>query len=163
MKTKAALLLIPLLLIAVFYPTRAGSFQNEPDAFRGIKWQASSGNIPGLQPVRKSGSDTLFAMENENLDFGSARLKIIVYVFSKNKFYAASLGFEGEENFEKIRSLLFYQHGKRANDDTEGYEYEWVGKDVIISLKYDPKKKFGYIDYIYRPIMINQTYEKAVK
>lgn len=163
MKTNAVLFLIPLLLLSVCYPGRAGAFQNEPDSFRGIKWQTSPGNIPGLQPVRRSGTDTLFAMKNENLDFGSARLKIIVYIFSKNKFYAASLGFEGEENFEKVRSLLFYQHGKRANGDIDGYEYEWVGKDVIISLKYEPKEKFGYIDYIYRPIMLKQTYEKAIQ
>lgn len=104
-----------------------------------------------------------FAMKNENLDFGSAGLKIIVYIFSKNKFYAASVGFEGKTNFEKIRSLLFYQHGKRANQDIEGYEYEWVGKDVIISMKYSPKENFGYIDYIYRPMMVKQKYEKSVQ
>lgn len=104
-----------------------------------------------------------FAMKNENLDFGSAALKIIVYIFSKNKFYAASIGFEGETNFEKIRSLLFYQHGKRANQGIEGYEYEWVGRDVIISLKYTPKEKFGYIDYIYRPMMVKQKHGKSVQ
>ncbi|MDD5644513.1 MAG: hypothetical protein PHO00_03595 [bacterium] len=162
-KKTCVLFLVQSFLFLMFCPTQAVPFQNQPDGFHGIQWGTPASDIPGLQPVRRTGSDVFCVMKNENLEFGSARLKIIVYIFSQNRFYAASLGFEGEKNFEKIRSLLFYQHGKRANEAHDGYEYEWIGKDVILSLKYNPRENFGYVDYIYRPMMIKQKHEKALK
>ncbi len=63
------------------------------------------------------------------------------YVFSNNKFYSGSAWLDGNDNFDKMKSILTKKFGKPSfvNESMYLWKWGWPERKVEIDLSYQPK------------------------
>jgi hypothetical protein len=144
------------ILVLILTQPASGSFQNEPDDFRGIKWGKESYELQGFTKVSTQGSLDYYTKNNEEMTIGDARLEMVIYVFYENKFCGAVLNFKSPPNFKILKTMLFDRYGKGRQPNKYAEQYRWSGKKVIVTLEYDDITQKGKIKYFYMPIYSNK-------
>jgi hypothetical protein len=118
----------------------AKTFQNEPDGFRGIKWETDISQCKDtiFERIDPSyGGITVYTMKNDKLQIGDAKLDKIEYAFWRGKFNSVRIYVYGYTNWSGLRDACFEKFGKgfQANEYIE--EYAWFGDTTSILLKYN--------------------------
>jgi hypothetical protein len=166
MKSKQLCLIVVFTITVAlfFFPLSSFSFQNEPDAFRGIKWESSVKGLRGMKLVENDHKDTKFYIRKvDKLIIGKAGLKSIAYGFYKDRFYFVYIRFNSDTNFSSIKEALFEQYGPGIQSDKSKEEYIWAGKDVNISLQYNEVSQRGKVYYFFKPISEEEERDKKEK
>jgi len=118
----------------------------EPDGFNGIKWEATVSGLSGMKAYRKDGSHggiDFYLKEKENFKLGNGTLQTVEYGFWRGRFYTGIVTTEGVENFNALKEGVFGKFGQGAKPFRNKEEYLWVGKDAVMSLRYDDFTKSG--------------------
>jgi hypothetical protein len=149
-----------LILFFVICLPASWGFENEPKAFRGIKWGSDINNLKDMRFHTQSGESRVYFRKNDKLKMGAANLLQIWYFFSKDKLYSVVVMFEEWSNFNSLKEELFEQHGMGYAPKRFTEEYRWMGSDVIIFFDYDEIDDKGRLAYYYLPIMKEQLEER---
>jgi hypothetical protein len=161
-----------LLILVIFFSSCSEKIPdkmlNEPNGFRGFKWNSSYETFPNLKVIPTSPEDIkLFKklnvtapifheIENDNLLYEGVKLESISYSFSSGRFYAVNLSIESEADFKKLKDFCFKKFGpSRQHPRVRGQEsFHWKnGIQTFISLEEHPgyfKKEhrvFGRLNY----------------
>jgi len=114
----------------------AFAFQNEPDGFRGLKWEDPPTEDMVCVDIME-GERTLYKLPNEKLHIGNAWFYKIVYSFfgSPERFMRVDLYFYGERNYKLLESIC---QGKFGEETTKGFhEHAWISPETTVVLVYD--------------------------
>lgn len=123
----------------------------EPDGYNGIRWETKLSTLQKMKHMRTDphhGGIEFYAREGDTFILENGRNKPVQYGFWKEKFYVAVVTTKGPEEFNALKDAVFKKFGVGAKPFMNREEYLWVGKNVIMSLKYDENTKFG--DYYIR-------------
>ena len=143
----------------VALPTSWG-FENEPKAFRGIKWGSDVNNLPDMIFHTQSGESKVYFRKNDKLKIGAANLLQIWYFFSQDKLYSVVIMFEEWSNFNALKTNLFKRYGTGYAPDRFTEEYRWMGSEVIVFFDFNEISDEGRLSYFYLPIMKEELKEK---
>ena len=160
MKFPKKYLIISFLILALVAGlSTSWGFENEPKAFRGIKWGTDVNDLPDMIFHTQSGESKVYFRKNDKLKSGAANLLQIWYFFSRDKLYSVVIMFEEWSNFNALKTELFklYGTGYAPNRFTE--EYRWMGSDVIVFFDYNEIDGKGRLSYYYLSIMKEQLKE----
>ena len=162
MKFPQKFMIISLLFTGlVLYLPASWGFENEPKAFRGIKWGTDIKDLPDMVFHTKSGDSKVYFRKNDDLKIGAANLLQVWYFFSKDKFYSVVIMFEEWINFSALKSELFKLYGVGHAPERFTEEYRWMGSEVVVFFNYDESDEKGRLSYYYIPIMKTQLKEKT--
>ncbi|MFZ2445105.1 MAG: hypothetical protein WAW37_01990 [Syntrophobacteraceae bacterium] len=134
-------------LASIFQPETALPFKNEPESFRGIPFGADIGSIKKMTVIHKKDQLSLCERPDERLTMEEAAIRKITYVFQRNKFTSVMVEFESLPNFNKIKAFAFKQYGPGAKQDRAIEQYDWMGKNVGVSLEFNPATGKGALFY----------------
>ena len=143
--------MISIILSIIVWPISAIAMEKEPDNFRGIRWGTDIGSLPDMEIVNESNIEKMCVRKNERMTIGKAVLGSIRYFFYKGKFYSVYISFEGRENFNYLKELLFALYGKPEKSRLV-HTYYWFGKKVDISFRYNDMLGIGSLLYSYLPL-----------
>jgi hypothetical protein len=151
---KKLYLLLLLMLLSVLLSKNnadANNFLNEPDGFRGIKWETHVSKVKGIQNKDNvySYGDITYTRKNDNLEIAGAKVEKIRYLFTKGKFTGVSIEFKNNDNFNSIKEQFFKEYGtpNHFNNSTAIHEeFMWKGKKTLIRLFYLKSHGNGSID-----------------
>jgi hypothetical protein len=118
----------------------------EPEGFNGIKWDTNVSSLAGMKPYRKDASHggiDFYLKEKENFKLGNGTFQTIQYGFWRGRFYTGVVTIEGIANFNSLKEGVFSKFGQGAKPFRNKEEYLWVGKDAVMSLRYDEFTKSG--------------------
>ena len=151
MKTELFASLIVILLVV---PQATYAFQNEPDGFRGIKWESNIESIPNMIFTSNGlpAGEKLYIRKNDKLKIGDAVLQNIFYIFYKGKFLGVYIGYKSFANFNRLKDTLFQQYGAGGQYNEFLEKYHWRGKRVDIFLDYNSISEEGSIIYSFKPL-----------
>jgi len=127
---------------------KAGS---EPEGYNGIKWETKLSTLDRMKHTRTDparGGIEFYVREGDTFKLENGKDKMVQYGFLREKFYVAVVSTKGPEEFNALKDTVFKKFGVGAKPFTNREEYLWVGKNVVMSLKYDENLKFG--DYYIR-------------
>jgi hypothetical protein len=114
----------------------------EPAGFGGIRWGTELSALNGLEYLRTDpsyGGIDFYVRKGDTLTMGKVKLRTIQYGFLKGKFYAGITMTQGLSNCNSLRDNLFESYGPGAKPFKNLEEYLWIGKNAIMSLRYDDK------------------------
>jgi len=158
---KRYLIISSVILLLVVALATSWGFENEPKAFRGIKWGTDVNNLPDMIFHTQSGESKVYFRKNDKLKIGAANLLQIWYFFSKDKLYSVVIMFEEWSNFISLKTELFKLYGTGYAPNRFIEEYRWMGSDVIVFFDYDEINDEGRLSYYYLPIMKEQLDDKT--
>jgi len=158
---KKYLIISFLILALVAGLSTSWGFENEPKAFRGIKWGTDVNDLPDMIFHTQSGESKVYFRKNDKLKFGAANLLQIWYFFSRDKLYSVVIMFEEWSNFNALKTELFKRHGTGYAPDRFTEEYRWVGSEVIVFFDYNEIDDKGRLSYYYLSIMKEQLEEST--
>jgi len=108
---------------------------SEPDGFRDIKWGTDISTLKDMVFVMAVEKNVKrYERKRDELKIGKAKLDYIQYEFRKGKFYLVEIGFQGVENFNRLKETMFetYGKGQKMTDNTESYFWEGEKTDIIM-------------------------------
>lgn len=156
-------LILTLVLLVVFLPASIIAFQNEPDSFRGIKWEIDIGKLPEFKKI----NDRTYEKKNDKLKIGDADLDKILYGSYKGRFYTVTIFYNNPINYLTLKDVLFGLYGKvkQVCPLPNLQLYVWHGKNVNIDYDYDLEINKGSLRYVYLPIskQASQDTNKRIK
>lgn len=136
-------LLLGLLMLLILLPgSQVQAFQGEPDGFRGIPWGTPVESVQGFILAGRTGDRqevTLYRREGDDLTFGRAQLKSILYEFTEGRFSRVEIRVDDIWNFVLLRDALFRLHGpgKELSPGAERYGWEGVKSRVLLLSNFD--------------------------
>ena len=139
---------ILLLMILVLTALNA---QADIDGFKGMRWGSALSDIQQTKKLvlTKAGGANdaaLYALENEELRFGTATLTGIHCSFTQERLQGVILLFTGAENFAAVKAEAFARFGKSKKFEQGGEEmYNWVGTVTNSVLSYNPASQSGFL------------------
>lgn len=119
MNTKTRVAVVVTFLF-VLLPIRLFAFQNDPDGFRGIKWETNISTLKDMIYVKteayssapSAGEIKGYARKNDELKLGGAKLDSILYCFWQGRFCNVLISFTGSTNFYGIKDACEIKFGK---------------------------------------------------
>jgi hypothetical protein len=159
----ALLTFISILLSIFCCHGSAIAFKNEPEDFRGIKWQTNIDELANLTMIAEDGSLKFFEKKNDKLKIGNASLDNIIYGFYKKKFYNVIIYYSLLNNFSMIKDVFVQTYGDPLQPNRYVEKYLWFGNQVDILLTYDDVLKKGRISYIFKPLMDEMEADDKLK
>jgi len=134
----------------------AGNYRknSEPNGFRGIKWGTSLSSLPDMTFTGNSSDDGNFKAyikKGDNMHIGNAKLKFLLYLFWKGKFYGVGIGTSGFINWNGLKDAVFEKFGKGYQSNKFIKSYVWYGKKTDMTLDYNEiseEANFGMWSYI---------------
>lgn len=123
--------------------TTAFAFQNEPEGFRGLKW-----GDPPTEAMRHSVSvegNEVYVLPGDKMQLGNVYLSNVFYTFWEGQFFTGALYFNGEDNFELMKTLCEQKFG-----ESKGYYdlFTWQGAVTTVLLSYDHFEKSGFLGIV---------------
>ena len=121
---------------------------SEPEGYNGIKWETKLSTLARMKHYRTDlshGGIEFYVREGDTFKLENGKHKIVQYGFWREKFYVAVVNTKGPEEFNALKDAVFKKFGVGAKPFTNREEYLWVGKNVVMSLKYDENSKFGEV------------------
>ena len=145
-----------LFILTLLFPVSLFAIENEPDGFRGIKWETDLSKQPDMSLGLDENNKQFYTRANDKLSLGSANLKLILYIAYKYKFQGVAITYEGYINYIKLKETLTHIYGKSYDPKKEIVEHHWSGIDVEIALNYKKIPDKGNIFYRYVPLHLQQ-------
>jgi len=144
-------LMLTVVLFAMFSVV-AFAYENEPDDFRGVKWDTNIEKLSDMEIVLDGGDLKAYTKKGENMKLEGAQLNALHYVFYKDHFYCVHIEFKGLDEFNKIKDVLFKTYGEP--EGTQYYEkrFAWPGESASITLEFDEAIGRGELGYKFLPI-----------
>jgi len=113
-----------------------------PPDFRGVKW----GSRPALWMQKiggPSGEDKISTWKNSKKlsPFMNVPVAEEAYLFENYKLYAGEMFFDGEDNFNALKTALINALGTpiSSNDRLQTYKWQWRDPSFSLSLHYQSK------------------------
>jgi hypothetical protein len=113
-----------------------------PRDFRGVKW----GSRPALWMQKidgPSGEDKISTWKNSKKlsPFMNVPVAEETYLFENYKLYAGEMFFDGEDNFNTLKTALINALGTpiSSNDRLQTYKWQWRDPSFFLSLHYQSK------------------------
>lgn len=131
-----------LLFSLITFSNTSFAFQNEPDAFRGIKWGTNINTMNDMRFLKTFDEDKLYSRENDKMSIRGVPFKNILYMFWKDQLSIVMGYTDGYQNFKALKNKFFEHYGdnvKKIDSNSEIEEYEWGTADsgtTSISLRY---------------------------
>ena len=139
-------------VLSVMLSTVAFAYDNEPDDFRGIKWDTDIDKLSDMELVLDGGDLKAYSRKGENMKLEDAQLSAVHYIFYKGRFYCVHIEFKGLENFNKIKDVLFKTYGQPEGTQYYDKRFAWSGENASITLDFDGSIGRGELGYKYLPI-----------
>jgi hypothetical protein len=133
---------------------RASDFRanSEPAGFRGIPWMIDLSILSNMReiPSDLKGYRLYERIEEERIEkrmIGEACAEKICYYTLHNKFVKVEILFNGQQNWDLIKKIVFERFGPgRKSIELSKENYFWIGKQVSMGLMFDPKLNQGHMD-----------------
>jgi hypothetical protein len=117
----------------------AVAFQNEPDGFRGIKWETDiSQNQDEMKLVKNAEGLDIYVRNGDKLSIGGAELRSIAYVYIGGKFAFVAMKTGGEEGNSALLRAFEAQFGPGERPNRYLDKFFWRGTVATISLACSP-------------------------
>lgn len=139
-------------VLSVMFSAVAFAYENEPDDFRGIKWDTNIEKLPDMELVLDGGDLKAYSRKGETMKLGEAGLSALHYIFYKDHFYCVHIEFKGLENFNKIKDVLFKTYGQPEGTQYYDRRFAWPGERASITLEFDVSIGQGELGYKFLPI-----------
>lgn len=114
-----------------------GSFQNEPEGFRGITWGQNVGEIKKMSLVSRDNKGlSIYGRSDDVLSLGEAKLKRVRYLFWQNKFLEAQMS-AAPDQLQALKKTLNTQYGEGHNPhgpSSTSHDIAWSGPYAVIRL-----------------------------
>ena len=144
------------------------AYDNEPDDFRGIKWNTHIEKLSDMEVVLDGGDLKAYTKKGEKMQLEEAKLSALHYIFYKDHFYCVHVEFKGLDDFNKIKDVLFKTYGEPEGTELYDKLFAWPGVSASITLEFDESTGKGELGYKFLPIdqeivgdETNQTAEDA--
>lgn len=128
--------MIPLGYLWALLSVSAFAFENEPDGFRGIRWNTPlTENESEMTKTEGKGNLALYRRKNDKQAIGEAGLSDIVYAYYKGRFHSVMLKSQASSTDGRALLRAFrtqFGPGDQASQYIE--KYFWSGARTIISL-----------------------------
>jgi hypothetical protein len=144
--------LVLVLFWSLMYSGIVFAYDNEPDDFRGIKWDTHIEKLPDMEIILDGGDLKAYTRKGEKMTLEGADLTALHYVFYEDHFYCVHIEFEGLDNFNKIEDALFKTHGQPEGTQYYDKRFAWPGQQASITLEYDESLGRGELGYKFLPI-----------
>jgi hypothetical protein len=129
------------------------AYENEPDDFRGIKWDTHIEKLSDDMEIVLDGGDLkAYTRKGDNLKLEEAQLSALHYIFYKDHFYCVHVEFKGLDDFNKIKNVLFKTYGEPEGTQYYDKRFVWPGESASITLEYDDSIGRGELGYKFVPI-----------
>jgi hypothetical protein len=135
----------------------------EPDGFRGIKWQTDVATLDPLhtmEVIEIIGPFVYYQKNHENLHYGTAELKDIIYEFWNGKFAGVLLRVNGERQFQKLKDYCFARFGPGQRSETYArlgiQDYYYNGVKTRMYLRYSDLDRIGELSLYSIPLLNKQ-------
>ena len=151
-RLKTAFTLLTFILLIVIPASTGFAFPNEPEDFRGIRWETNISQLKRMKILEDGGNFKTYVRDNDKMRMGEVELTRIGYAFYKGRFLAAWVNFNSPSNFAKVKRLLFKRHGRGFQPNRLFEKYIWFSVRMGISLDYNTKTKRGAVTYIFKPL-----------
>jgi hypothetical protein len=129
-----------------------GTFKNEPDGFRNIKWDTDISTLKDMIIIENSEPAELwlsdmkaYRKKNDELKIGDAKLESVAYLFHKDKFEGAFIVFYGSSNWDTLKEATFEKFGKGMQTNKFKEEYIWIGNKTVALLYYYEITEKGFL------------------
>lgn len=123
------------LLMLTLFSNLAFAFENEPDGFRGLKWQDDfSQHETNLSIVEDGKNVKFYSKKDDQLKIGGAELEQIVYGFRENKFGYVIIKVNGYSNKSALIDAFKTQFGRGIKRNKYIDRYEWTGSTAMITI-----------------------------
>ncbi|MBI5921511.1 MAG: hypothetical protein HY847_07640 [Betaproteobacteria bacterium] len=122
------------------------------EGFRGVPWKNDLGRRNDMVFHEKSKNTAYFTRRGEHLRLGNGDLINLYYGAYKGQFYLVLAQFQGSNDREKIKFVLFKEFGKPYKPDEDRPDYVWTKGDTTATLMYDNRTKTGTLIYTYDPL-----------
>jgi hypothetical protein len=127
--------------------------EKEPAEFRGLTWGSSTGGLTDLKMVGEEGDVRTYQRTGDRRFIAQTPLEKIDYRYFQDRFYAAELKYQTEENYYRLLKSLVQTYGDGVREHPFFKHWAWTGEDVKISLKYSDITEDGTLTYEYMPIV----------
>lgn len=128
------------------------AYENEPDDFRGIKWDTHIEKLSDMEIVLDGGDLKAYTKKGEKMMLEGARLSALHYIFYKDHFYCVHIEFKGLDDFNKIKDVLFKIYGEPEGTQYYDKRFVWPGESASITLEFDESMGRGELGYKFVPI-----------
>jgi len=122
------------------------------NGFRGVPWKSDLSRRNDMIFHEKSKRTAYFTRRGESLRLGNGELVNLYYGAYQGQFYLVLAQFQGSNDREKIKFVLFKEFGKPYKPDEERLDYVWTKGDTTATLMYDSGTKTGTLIYTYDPL-----------
>jgi len=139
-------------VLSVMFSIVAFAYDNEPDDFRGIKWDTHIEKLSDMEIVLDGGDLKAYTRKGEKMELEEARLSGLHYIFYKDHFYCVHIEFKGLAEFNKIKGVLFKTYGEPEGTQYYDKRFIWSGGTASITLEFDESIGRGELGYKYLPI-----------
>lgn len=130
-------------------------YKNEPDGFRGIKWETLPSSIPNLKLIKTDGNYKEYIKTDDTLQIGKAKIEKITYSFYKDQLEKVIIEVKGKENFDYLKEISFEKFGQGTKKNEN--EWVWEGNITSISLKYNNEENKGILQ------MVSEAMKKKIE
>jgi len=123
------------------------------DGFRGMKWgdsleQIQSTRILVQTKENSAEGSALYSVENEELDYGEAKLSGIHCNFIQGKLYSVLLLLKDHKNFTALKAEAFAEFGKTKGEQQGNEElFQWTrdSSDIVLSFNRETQEGFLFL------------------
>jgi hypothetical protein len=121
------------------------------DGFRGMKWGAPLAEIQStkiLVLTKDNGENdsALYSVQNEELEYGEAKLTGIHCSFVKGKLDSVILLTKGAKDFSALKAEAFAEFGAAPKDSQQEEElYNWIKDATNLVLSYNKDSQDGFL------------------
>jgi hypothetical protein len=132
-----------------------GTYKNEPNGFRGIKWGTDVTSLRDMVLLKDLGEIRTYSKTKDALTVGDANAESIKYSFLDGKFYQVEISIYGTENIGAFKKRLIVLFGEpklsqRTIANTDFEVYTWKGDSTEIDFvcstdRSPPMTLFGVI------------------
>lgn len=123
------------------------------DGFRGMKWgdsleQIQSTRILVQTKENSAEGSVLYSVENEELEYGEAKLSGIHCNFLQGKLYSVLLLIKDSKNFNALKAEAFAEFGKTKGQQQANEElFQWArdSSDIVLSFNKETQEGFLFL------------------
>jgi hypothetical protein len=135
--------------LILLLPAVSFGFQNEPDGFRGVKWETPFSAVKeSVRFVEEDDGIKFYSKKGDSLRIGNTNVSIIKYGFYQDKFYMVQIFYEGNTNAASLKEYLFKEYGEgqeKKSVEAEAKFYGWGGYTTMILYKFYEQSKEGRV------------------
>jgi len=158
-------LIIIIMMLTFAIPAFAMDASNEPEGFRGIKWETKIDDLPKdfyLVRTDSQNETTIYKKKDEKLMIGDAKIKHVEYHFYRGLFYKARVTCKTGMDYVLIVQILIASWGKPDHSIPTYAEYIWHGPKIMI-LTQNIANTHRIVNFTYKPISTKMIENNARK